>query len=125
MGTRARKTSTGLWIVQGLLMLLFLFAGVTKFTMPAEQVTGTTGLPLWFFQFIGVAEVAGALGLVLPGLTGIKPLLTTFAAAGLVIIMAGATGMTLITMSASLAVMPLVTGLLCGYVVYARTTPTA
>jgi len=123
MSTRAGQTSKGLWIVQGLLALLFLFAGISKFTMPADEVTGTTTLPLWFFQFIGVAEVAGALGLVLPGVTGIKPALTTFAAGGLVIIMAGATGMTLITISAPLALMPLVTGLLCGYVVYARTTP--
>ncbi len=122
MSGRATKTPVSLWVVQGLLAVVFLFAGVTKFTMPAEQVTGTTALPLWFFQFIGVAEVAGALGLVLPGLTGIMPVLTTLAASGLVMIMMGATGITLIGGPAAMSVVPLVVGILCGYVVYARTS---
>lgn len=121
MSERAGRTPVSLWVVQGLLAVVFLFAGVTKFTMPPEQVTGTTALPLWVFQFIGVAEVAGALGLVLPGLTGIMPVLTTLAASGLVTIMMGATGITLIGGPASMAVVPLVVGILCGYVVYART----
>ena len=80
----------GLWIVQVLLALLFLFAGGMKLVLPIEEMTKEIAMPGWFLRFIGVAEVLGGLGLVLPGLTGIRPGLTPLAAAGLVIIMIGA-----------------------------------
>src|SRR6266545_6969772 len=84
-----------LWIVQGLLAALFLFAGGTKLVLPLDQMTGPVALPGWFLRFIGVAEVLGALGLILPGLLRIRAGLTPLAAAGLVIIMIGATVVTL------------------------------
>ena len=58
-----------LWIVQGLLALLFLFAGGMKLVMPIEALTEQTSLPGLFVRFIGVAEVLGAIGLILPGLS--------------------------------------------------------
>src|SRR3989475_3590159 len=89
---RERSTmNVALWIVQGLLSALFLFAGGAKLVLPLDQMTGPVALPGWFLRFIGVAEVLGALGLVLPGLLRIRPGLTPLAAAGLVIIMIGAT----------------------------------
>src|SRR5881392_3770601 len=89
---RGRSTmNVALWIVQGLLAALFLVAGGAKLVLPLDQMTGPVALPGWLLRFVGVAEVLGALGLVLPGLLRIKPGLTPLAAAGLVIIMVGAT----------------------------------
>src|SRR2546429_8756631 len=85
-----------LWIVQGLLAALFLFAGGMKLVLPLDKLTGPFPLPGWFIRFIGVCEVLGALGLVVPGLFRIRRGLTPLAAAGLVIIMIGATVITLI-----------------------------
>ena len=61
-----------LWIIQILLALLFLFAGGTKLYFPPEVLAAKgppnqVHLPGLFIQFIGVCEVLGALGLVLPG----------------------------------------------------------
>ena len=84
-----------LWIVQGLLALLFLFAGGMKLVLPLEALTEQMPLPGLFVRFIGVAEVLGAIGLILPGLLRIRPGLTPLAAVGLVIIMIGATVLTL------------------------------
>ena len=62
--------NTVLWIVQGLLAALFLFAGGMKLIMPIEEMTKQMPLPLpdWFLLFTGVVEVLGAVGLILPWL---------------------------------------------------------
>jgi hypothetical protein len=109
-----------LWIVQGLLAALFLFAGGMKFVMPIEEMTKQMAVPGWFLRFIGVAEVLGALGLILPGLLGIRPGLTPLAAAGLVIIMIGATVVTLVGGEVAPALIPLVVGFLAAFVAYGR-----
>jgi len=109
-----------LWIVQVLLACLFLFGGVVKLIMPIEEVTKQVPLPGLFMRFIAVCEALGALGLVLPGLLRIRPGLTPLAAAGLVIIMIGATVVTLVTGGGAMALMPLVTGLLAVFVAYGR-----
>jgi hypothetical protein len=112
--------SVALWIVQGLLAALFLFAGGAKLVMPLDQMTGPVTLPGWFVRFLGVAEVLGALGLILPGLLRIRPGLTPLAAAGLVIIMIGATVVTLVGGLVALALMNVVVALLAGFVAYGR-----
>ena len=110
-----------LWIVQALLAALFLFAGVMKFVMPVEEMTRQMpGMPGWFLHFIGVVEVLGGLGLVLPGLLRVKTGLTSLAAAGLVIIMIGATVIGFMIGPASGALIPLVLGLLAAFVAYGR-----
>jgi hypothetical protein len=109
-----------LWIVQALLALLFLFAGGTKLVLPLEQLQGPVPLPGAFVRFIGVAEVLGALGLVLPGLLRIRPGLTPLAAAGLVIVMAGATVITAATGTLAMALIPLAVGVLAAFVAYGR-----
>ena len=108
-----------LWIVQALLALLFLFAGVAKLVMPVEEMTKDIHLPGLFLRFIGVVEILGALGLILPALLRIRPGLTPLAAAGLVIIMIGATVISLM-LGVVMAVMPFVTGLLAAFVAYGR-----
>ncbi|HMJ08563.1 MAG TPA: DoxX family protein, partial [Pyrinomonadaceae bacterium] len=82
-----------LWALQILLGLLFVFSGVMKFIMPYEEMIkgSPVYLPKWFFLFIGVCEILGGIGLVLPWLLKIKRGLTPLAAALLVIIMIGAT----------------------------------
>jgi hypothetical protein len=77
-------------------------------------------MPGWFLRFIGVAELLGGLGLILPSLLRIRPGLTPLAAAGLVIIMAGATGMTLAAGAVGPAMFPLAVGLLLVFVAYGR-----
>ena len=112
--------NVALWIVQGLLAALFLFAGGAKLVMPLDQMTGPVALPGWFLRFLGVAEVLGALGLILPGLLRIRPGLTSLAAAGLVIIMTGATWITLSAGEIKMALVPLLCGLLAAFVAYGR-----
>ena len=109
-----------LWIVQGLLALLFLFAGVMKFIMSIEEMTRQIQMPAAFLWFIGVAEICGGLGLILPSLLRIRPGLTPLAAAGLMIIMIGATIVSLMIGPVSLAAMPFVVGLLAAFVAYGR-----
>jgi uncharacterized membrane protein YphA (DoxX/SURF4 family) len=109
-----------LWVVQGLLALLFLFAGGMKLVQPIEALTEQMPLPGLFVRFIGVAEVLGGLGLILPGLLRIRPGLTPLAAVGLVIIMIGATVLTLASGEVALALIPLLVGLLLAFVAYGR-----
>ena len=118
---RGRSTMhVALWIVQGLLAALFLVAGGAKLVLPLDQMTGPVALPGWFLRFIGVAEVLGALGLVLPGLLRIRPGLTPLAAAGLVIIMIGATVVMWAGGMVAVALMNVVVTLLAAFAAYGR-----
>jgi len=109
-----------LWAVQGLLAALFLFAGSMKLVLPLEALAGPVSLPGLFIRFIGVAEVAGALGLVLPTMLRIQPRLTPVAAGGLIIIMIGATIITGIAGPVTMALVPGLVGVLLGLVAYGR-----
>ena len=108
-----------LWVVQVLLALLFLFAGVSKLIMSIEEMTRDIHLPGTFLRFIGVVEILGAIGLILPSWLRIRPGLTQLSAAGLVIIMIGATVLSL-TPGITLALVPFVVGLLAAFVAYGR-----
>ncbi len=116
------KKNTMLWIVQGMLAAMFLLAGGSKVVMSAEQLTapGPVQLPVLFIRFIGVCEVLGAIGMILPGLTGIRPGLTPLGAAGLVIIMIGATVINIIDGMAAFAILTIVLGLMAAYVAHGR-----
>ncbi len=119
---RERMRSVTLWIMQGALALLFLLVGGSKVLLPANVLLAQMALPLpnWFFRVIGIIEVVGALGLILPGLTRIKPWLTPLAAAGLALEMAGATIVTVIAQGVAPALFPLIVGLLAALVAYGR-----
>ena len=83
-----------LWTLQGLLALVFLVTGAIKIVLPKERLAAQMG---WVenvsqpvVRLIGVVEILGAMGLILPSLTGIMPWLTPLAAAGLALTMVGA-----------------------------------
>ena len=111
-----------LWTVQVLLAVLFLFAGGMKLVMPMDEMMKQMPIPLpgWFMIFTGVVEVLGAIGLILPWLLGIRPGLTPLAAAGLAIVMVGATVYTFAAGDIAPALMPLAVGLLAVFVAYGR-----
>ena len=116
-----RRTRTiTLWSIQIVLALVFLFAGSMKLVLPIEVMTAQIPLPGLLLRFIGVCEVAGALGLILPGLTRIQKGLTPLAACGLVIIMLGAVVLTVASEGAVAALIPLVVGSLAVCIAYGR-----
>jgi uncharacterized membrane protein YphA (DoxX/SURF4 family) len=81
-----------LWILQVLLAAAFLAHGLLFLSPPPEiAVQMNQSLPRWFQVFLGVAEVAAAIALILPGLTRILPVLVTWAAVGIMIVMISAT----------------------------------
>jgi uncharacterized membrane protein len=114
--------NTSLWIVQGLLAALFLLAGVPKLVMSAAQMTapGPVQVPVTFVRFIGVCEILGAIGMILPGLTGIRPGLTPLGAGGLVIIMIGATVINIANGTPMFAIPTVVLGLMAASIVWGR-----
>jgi uncharacterized membrane protein YphA (DoxX/SURF4 family) len=83
-----------LWVLQGLLAAAFLASGAMKLfgsrERAAEQMAWVKLYPAWGVKAIGAAEVAGALGLVLPAVTDVAPVLVPIAAIGLVLLMIGA-----------------------------------
>jgi uncharacterized membrane protein YphA (DoxX/SURF4 family) len=86
---------TALWTTQLLLAAIFLATGLTKLSQPRSQLAA--GPMSWAadvtdvqFRTVGLLEVLGALGLVLPGALGVAPLLTPLAAVGLAMTMVGA-----------------------------------
>jgi len=109
-----------LWIVQILLAGFFLFAAYPKL-FTAQDLAAMMPFPVLFIQFIGAVEVLGALGLILPGIFGVKKYLTVSAAYGLTILMIGAVVTTFVTIGFTpLVLMPAVTGLLTWFVAYGR-----
>jgi putative oxidoreductase len=110
------------WIVQVLLALVFIASGSMKlfafdqFAASAPALADQRAL----VTFIGIAELAGAIGLILPALTGIFPVLTTWAAVGLATIMVLATGFHLSRGEVSHAVVTVILLALAAFVIFAR-----
>jgi len=78
-----------LWIASGILALAYVVAGATKTFQPKEKLTNlpwTKEYSAGTVKFIGIAELLGGLGLIIPWLTGIAPVLTPIAASGLVLV---------------------------------------
>jgi hypothetical protein len=88
---RSKVLHYSLWVVQGLLGAAFLMAGFMKATTPLDQLGANmawvTHTPGALVRFIGISEIAGGLGLILPAATRIKPILTPIAAGALVVVM--------------------------------------
>jgi uncharacterized membrane protein YphA (DoxX/SURF4 family) len=115
-----KSLNTALWAVQTPLALLFVFAGGMKLVLPIEEMTKQMPMPGAFLRFIGVAELLGGIGLILPAWLGIRPGLTPLAAVGLIIIMIGATVVSLQIGGIGAAAFPFIIGLLLVFVAYGR-----
>ena len=116
----ASKKTVVLWIVQIILALVFLFSGGSKLVMTAAALMAQTPLPILMIRLIGVLEILGGLGLVLPGMLKMNRILVPMAASGLLLIMTGAVVISLMLGFGAMALTPLVIGLLCAFVAYNR-----
>jgi hypothetical protein len=118
----SRKLSAALWALQALLALIFVMTGAMKLLMATDMLEAQSPLPVIVSRFGGLCELAGAFGLILPGLLRIRPILTSLAAAGLVVLMICATILTplLISPDPVMMVLPAGVGALAGFVGYAR-----
>lgn len=117
----SKKTNVLLWVLQALLALFFALAsGAPKLFLPPEMLGLPIPLPGAFLMFIGVAEVLGALGLILPGVLRIQTGLTPLAALGLVLVTACATVYQLMGGQPESAVFAAAMGLLAAFVAYGR-----
>ena len=113
-----------LWIVQGLLAAAFLMAGLMKASQPKEKLAENMA---WVNDFsasqvraIGIVEILGAIGLILPAATGILPILTPLAAVGLVVTMLGAASTHLRRGESQMIAVNFVLLLLAAFVAYGR-----
>ena len=114
-----------LWVVQVLLAVGFFMAGGTKVAQPieelAKQMAFVSHMPAFMVRFIGLSEVLGAIGLILPAATRIKPELTKIAAALLALVMGLAfLSHFVLTSDPSHAPPSLVLGLLSAFVAWGR-----
>jgi uncharacterized membrane protein len=117
--------NTALWIVQGLLAAMFAFAGINKSLLSREkllkQFPWVADYPTGMVRFIGLSELLAAIGLIVPWLTGILPVLTPISAAGLCIIMVLATNLVHLKKKEYQGiVINIVIFLLAAFVVYGR-----
>ena len=112
-----------IWIVQALLAVFFALHGVALTSPPEPIKVVFDALPFsrGFMVAIGILEVLGGIGLILPWALRIQPMLTPLAAAGLTIIMIGATVTHFMRGEVVQAIPSLVVTLLAAFIVYART----
>ncbi|MFN8665069.1 MAG: DoxX family protein [Thermomicrobiales bacterium] len=109
-----------LWVAQGLVAVVFVFAGGSKLLTPPETLAMLSPFPVSFILVIGVCEVLGALGLILPLALKVRPEVTVLAAVGLTVIMVGATLSTLAMGLGVLALVPAGLGVMTALVAYGR-----
>ena len=110
-----------LWVLQVLLAAVVFAHGLLFVWPPPEiAVLMNESLPRWFQLFLGVAEVAAGVGLILPGVTRIQPWLVTWAAGGVAIVSASATVYHLVRGEISSALITLALFALAAFVAYAR-----
>jgi len=121
----SRALNVTLWVVQLLLAAVFLLVGYTHALAPIEvavqRAAWVASLPVPLVRFIGVVELAGALGLLLPAATRIRPRLTPLAAAGLATVMVLAIPFHLVRGETTEILINLVLGSLAAFVAWGRT----
>ncbi|MDB4912702.1 MAG: hypothetical protein JWM95_346 [Gemmatimonadetes bacterium] len=117
--------NVALWIAQVLLCIAFAFAGLPKLTKPladlAPAMTFVAYTPPGLVRFIGLVELLGAIGVLLPSVTRIKPWLSPLAALGLLTVMVLATATLVAHHEAAMMIMaPVILGTLAGFVAWGR-----
>jgi uncharacterized membrane protein len=124
METKNKTLHIVLWIVQGLLAVMFLMAGFMKSFTPIEKLAESLPWVKEFspalVRFIGISELLGALGLILPSMLRIKPQLTPVAALGILIIMVLATGFHLMRAENEALPITVIIGALALFVAWGR-----
>jgi uncharacterized membrane protein YphA (DoxX/SURF4 family) len=111
-----------LWILQVLLALVFAAHGWLFLAPPPDiKAQMDANLPQWFQLFMGIAEVAAAVGLILPAVTRIMPFLVTWAAVGIMIVMVSATGYHAVRAEYSSAVVTFILLLMAAFLAHGRT----
>lgn len=94
--TSGKGLNIALWVGQGLLAAAFAMAGIMKVTKPIAELGAQMGWVSWvppeLVRFIGASELLGAIGLIGPAVTRIKPGLTALAAVCLTLVMVLAAG---------------------------------
>ena len=117
----SRGLRIGLWSAQIVLAIVFALAGWMKVSTPAAAlVKMMPSIPVAFIRFIGIAELAGAIGIILPALTRIAPVLTPLAASGFVVVMGSAAILHLVRGQWSEVVVVIVLGVLAYFVAWGR-----
>lgn len=119
-----RGLRISLWVVQVVLALFFLMAGGNHGLRPIAEAAKSspwiTDIPEALARFIGIAEIAGGMGLVLPAATRIKPSLTPLAAVGCGIIMALAIPFHIVRGESNVIAMHVIVAGLCAFVAWGR-----
>ncbi|HWV56279.1 MAG TPA: DoxX family protein [Longimicrobiales bacterium] len=118
--TGHRALRVALWVAQLALAAMFVNSAQFKLLTPAADIAAMMNLPAELIRFIGAAELAGAIGLILPAATRIYPALTVLAAGGLTTVMLLASGFHLARGEASGAIMTAVLGVIAAFVAYGR-----
>jgi uncharacterized membrane protein YphA (DoxX/SURF4 family) len=120
----SRALNITLWVLQVLLAAAFVMSGLSKVATPiaqlATQLPWVIDFPALLVRFISVAEIAGALGLILPSLTRIRPGLTPLAALGLVAVMLFASAFHLSRGETMMLPVNLLLAALAGFVAWGR-----
>jgi len=118
-----------LWIIAGLMAAVFLLAGANKLLIPQEKLAKAPGggwaldFSAGFVKVLGAVEILGAVGLILPALLDIAPVLVPLAALGLVMLMVGAVITRIRRHEAKFMVGDLVYLALAGFVAWGRFGP--
>lgn len=86
----SKRLRIGLWVAQALVFIIFVFSGFTKLATPISELSQmmpwTGQYSEYFVRFIGLVDLAGGIGILLPSLTRILPQLTVLAALGCTIL---------------------------------------
>jgi putative oxidoreductase len=116
-----RGLRIALWSAQIALAIVFALAGGMKVSTPAAELAKMApGFPLALLRFIGIAELAGSIGIILPALTRIVPVLTPLASSGFVIVMASAAVLHLVRGELGELAVVVVLGALACFVAWGR-----
>jgi putative oxidoreductase len=114
-----------LWVAQGILGIMFLMTGIMKITQPIEKLVAMMS---WvnhaspvLIRFIGLSELLGGLGILLPSILRIKPNLTVWAAIGLILVMISAVFFHISIGEANMIGTPIILGLITVFVAWGRT----
>ncbi|MFZ1689032.1 MAG: DoxX family protein [Flavobacteriales bacterium] len=121
---RQKNHNMLLWGMQGFLFLAFGAVGIMQLTMPIDRLTAMLSwpgaVPEFLVRAVGGAEVAGAMGVLLPALTRMQAWITSYAAMGLATVMICALGYHLMLFQGRMLIPTIVLGVIAGYVAWGR-----